>query len=156
MTSVTDLLPASCFDELDEWAGNDEVKVGVVQILKQVKELCESRAKKIQEENKKLKELKELYEGRAKGMEEELNKIEKLVGIKEGDIPKPNQVFNAVNKLKEENKEYEFESCESLISTQKLYGQAFAIQSERDALREENKKLKELVGSIKKETDKAK
>jgi len=111
MTSVTDLLPASCFDELDEWAGNDEVKGGVVQILKQVKELCESRAKKIQEENKK---------------------------------------------LKEEIKEYEFESCESLISTQKLYGQAFAIQSERDALREENKKLKELVGSIKKETDKAK
>ena len=70
---------------------------------------------------KELKELKELYEGRAKGMEEELNKIEKLVGIKEGDIPKPNQVFNAVNKLKEEND-----------------------------------KLKELVGSIKKETDKAK
>ena len=68
-----------------------------------------------------------------------------------------------MNKLKEEIKEYEFESCESLISTQKLYGQAFAIQSERDALREENKKLKEenkklkeLVGSIKKETDKAK
>ncbi len=128
MTSVTDLPPdscfddlASCFDELDEWAGNDGIYVGVIQLLKQVKELCESRAKKIEEENKRLKELKELYEGRAKGMEEELNKIEKLVGIKEGDIPKPNQVFNAVNKLKEEND-----------------------------------KLKELVGSIKKETDKAK
>jgi len=51
------------------------------------------------------------------------------------------------DKLKKENKEYEFESCESVVTSQKVYGQAFAIQAERDKLQEENKKLK---GQVKK------
>ena len=48
-----------------------------------------------------------------------------------------------IDKLQKENKEYEFESCESVVTSQKVYGQAFAIQAERDKLQEENKKLKE-------------
>ncbi len=40
-------------------------------------------------------------------------------------------------KLQKEIKEYEFESCESVVTTQKVYGQAFAIQAERDKLQKE-------------------
>jgi hypothetical protein len=47
------------------------------------------------------------------------------------------------DKLKKENKEYEFESCESLVTSQKVYGKAFAIQAERDKLKKENEQLKE-------------
>ncbi len=42
-----------------------------------------------------------------------------------------------IDELQKDNKEYEFESCESVVTTQKVYGQAFAIQAERDKLQKE-------------------
>lgn len=42
-----------------------------------------------------------------------------------------------IEKLQKEIKEYEFESCESVVTSQKVYGQAFAIQAERDKLQKE-------------------
>jgi len=48
-------------------------------------------------------------------------------------------------KLKEEIKEYEYESNESGVKEKKLYEQAFAIQAERDRLKKENESQKVLI-----------
>tara|TARA_R110002020_G_scaffold5396_2_gene22533 strand:- start:18 stop:791 length:774 start_codon:yes stop_codon:yes gene_type:complete len=50
-----------------------------------------------------------------------------------------------IDELKKQIKEYEFESNESGVKDRKLYGQAFAIQAERDGLRENNEKLIEEI-----------
>jgi len=59
-----------------------------------------------------------------------------------------------IEKLKKEIKEYEFESCESVVTTQKVYGQAFAIQAERDKLQKEvDEDLKPTIEDMEKGMD---
>ncbi len=53
---------------------------------------------------------------------------------------------NQIKVLKKEIKEYEIESRESIVANQKVYGEAFAIQAERDRLKKENEALKERNG----------
>ena len=55
--------------------------------------------------------------------------------------------------LKKEIKEYEIESRESIVANQKVYGEAFAIQAERDRLKKENEALKERNGKKLKSPD---
>jgi len=58
-----------------------------------------------------------------------------------------------IKKLKKEIKEYEIESRESIVANQKVYGEAFAIQAERDRLKKENEALKERIGKKLKSPD---
>jgi uncharacterized phage infection (PIP) family protein YhgE len=76
------------------------------------------------------KQFKE-FQGYKKGyyrLKEENNNLHEKANqlLKEADI----------KKLKEEIKEYEHESCESLVKEQKLYGQIFQLQKEKEELEE--------------------
>ena len=98
-------------------------------LLFQMADNCDEYERETEARDEEIKELKE----KNKKLEEE----EELTGTL------CDKTYGELMKLKEEIKGYEFESNESLVKAQKLYGQAFAIQAERDGLREQNDKLKE-------------
>ena len=148
MTSVTDLIPDSCFDELNEWAGNDEVKAGVIQLLKQVKDMCVCRAKEIEEENKELKEDLQHTKDCSWDYYTELLKLRKenkklKRRIEEDHKAVPSFLIKDLYlDATEENKELKEENQRHKWNIKRL--------------KVDNEIFTELVASIKKETDKAK
>jgi chromosome segregation ATPase len=78
-------------------------------------------------------------------LERQRDTIAEVRSARDRAISENEKLKEIIDKLQKENKEYEFESCESVVKSQKVYEQAFAIQAERDKLQEENKKLKEQV-----------
>ena len=53
-----------------------------------------------------------------------------------------------IEKLKKENKEYEYESCESGVQHQKLYGQLFRFEAENKKLKEDNEGLLKIIETL--------
>ena len=113
----------------------------------------EGKSKSLKEENKKLKDaaFQDVQEVDVKSLQEENKKLaakaEKAIEL-HNLVSKMANEDNAslqkkIDELQKEIKEYEFESCESGVRERKVYAQAFAIQAERDKLKEENKNLKE-------------
>ena len=94
----------------------------------------------LKEENEKLAE-------KAKKAIELHNLVAKMANEDNASLQKQ------IDELQKENKEYEFESCESVVTSQKVYGQAFAIQAERDELQKEVAELKEHLLCVKNRKD---
>ena len=53
-----------------------------------------------------------------------------------------------IEKLKKENKEYEYESCESGVQHQKLYGQLFRFEAENKKLKKDNEELLKIIETL--------
>jgi cell shape-determining protein MreC len=122
----------------------------------------ELRIQKLEEENKKLKEQNEKLKRSDKKMYQLLTQEADSHG------KTLNNMFEAFNLYEQNHKQAElhanrFDDAESLEGHYRtLIGEWYIIcfkaqnKNKNKELEEENKKLKELVGSIKKETDKAK
>jgi hypothetical protein len=122
----------------------------------------ELRIQKLEEENKDLKELKEKLKRNDKKM------YQLLKQETDSHTKTLNNMFEAFNLSEQNTKQAElnarrFTNTESLQGHYRnLIGEWYIMcfkaqnNNKNKELEEENKKLKELVGSIKKETDKAK
>ena len=90
------------------------------------------RIKRLEEQEKKLREITCCAES-----EKLEDRVSEVVESKNKYFSEVENHEETIDKLQKEIKEYEFESCESVVTTQKVYGQAFAIQAERDKLQKE-------------------